>query len=150
MVYARIDKLDATLQSLHTRSDLDPGHIYDGLRKNANYGQAVDVRIQHIKKARQLFQDAANTFLHWRLSMIDGTVVETNELVEESHHGIQKLQGDVGDAKKGVHETKQDIMRRLSGLESNVMNRLQDVLSDLTKNAKCKLISTKGLRQGWC
>lgn len=84
------------------------------------------------------FQNAANKFLHWRVRIMHGTVLETNQVVQDSRDSITKLHSQVDDAKKGIHETGQGLMRRFNGLESQVVNGLQKILGDQTKNAKCE------------
>ncbi|KAL9094034.1 MAG: hypothetical protein Q9165_003704 [Trypethelium subeluteriae] len=111
-------------------------HVRDSLLKNENYGQAIDRYILNIRKSRTLFQAAVTKFLHWRLEMVHGTVLETKEIVRDSRSGIEKLHDQVEDAKKGAQEIGQGMIRRVSTLEAHVMNKLQEILGDQTKNAK--------------
>ncbi|KAF2232926.1 hypothetical protein EV356DRAFT_578003 [Viridothelium virens] len=111
-------------------------HVRESLLKNENYGQAIDRYILNIRKSRTLFQAAVAKFLHWRLEMVHGTVLETKEIVRDSRSGIEKLSVQVEDAKKGAQEIGQGMIRRVSTLEARIMNKLQEILGDQTKNAK--------------
>jgi hypothetical protein len=48
------------------------------------------------------------------------------------------MKESVDDAKKGAQGAEFTLMRRMSGLQTNVLNGIQSVLEDKTKNAACE------------
>ena len=71
--------------------------------------------------------------------MTHEAVLETNEIVQDSNQGLARIENAVDDAKKGTQETGQALMRRMSGLGTQMLNGVQSMLADQTKNAKCEL-----------
>ncbi|KAF2733938.1 hypothetical protein EJ04DRAFT_553012 [Polyplosphaeria fusca] len=111
-------------------------HVRDSLLKNQNYSQLVDIKIRDIQASRMRFEKATRKFLHKRMQIVSATVLDTHGVVQSSHDGLVRIEGSLEDAKKGAQETTQSLIRRMSGLESQVMNGFQRVLADHTRNAK--------------
>lgn len=76
--------------------------------------------------------------MHRTLQLAHGTGLDTNQRVQSSQATLTKIEESVDDAKRGVGNAQFALLRRMSGLQSEVVNGVQKVLADHTKNAKCK------------
>ncbi|KAI9695093.1 MAG: hypothetical protein M1820_008918 [Bogoriella megaspora] len=111
-------------------------HIVDSVMKNANYGQSIEVRIRNIQRSRQRFEDALRRFGHWRLKMMHNEIHESKEIVQNSHATLQRMECGVDNARKGIEEVGQVVIRRVNSLAPQIVNGIQNVLIDETKNAE--------------
>ncbi|KAF2871439.1 hypothetical protein BDV95DRAFT_40888 [Massariosphaeria phaeospora] len=68
--------------------------------------------------------------------MTQETGLETKEIAQNSQQSLTRIEGAVDDAKRGAQETGLALMRRMSGLETQVLNGVQSMLADQTRNAK--------------
>jgi hypothetical protein len=76
--------------------------------------------------------------LHRTLQLAYETGVDTNERLQALGGTLGRIEDSVNDAKKGAQDAEFALMRKMSGLQSEMLNGVQKVLADQTRNAECK------------